>query len=187
MSMAEVYGSSWCNLAATDNRDGWEGLFSGRELRPSRPFALKFSGTKCIGKCSVDDEFGQTFLGQLDRELLCFDTDTWKYITSSPLNTRGWVCQESYLSRQTLHFANDQIYWEYQQLRTPEGFPKVELAFHGHVSSAPRKILSSTSHPASTAEYTRAVWTAYLECCSAGKLNIAEDKQPAILGLARRL
>jgi hypothetical protein len=103
------------------------------------------------------------------------------------LYTRGWVSKEGYLSRPTLYFANDQIPWECQQFRASETLPRVNLAFHAHVSPVPRKILSSTSQLASPTREARAAWTAYVEHYSAGKLTVTEDKLPAISGLARRL
>lgn len=33
-------------------------------------------------------------------------------IDKSILNSRGWVLQERLLSRRTIHFASDQVYWE---------------------------------------------------------------------------
>ncbi|CZR52696.1 uncharacterized protein PAC_02573 [Phialocephala subalpina] len=143
--------------------------------------------TNDAGNSSLDNEVSQMSLRQPDRELLCFDTDRWNHITNSPLYTRGWVSKEGCLSRPTLYFANDQIPWECQQFRASETLPRVNLAFHAHVSPVPRKILSSTSQLASPTREARAAWTAYVEHYSAGKLTVTEDKLPAISGLARRL
>jgi hypothetical protein len=43
-------------------------------------------------------------------------------VQSTPLNKRGWVYQERLLSPRVVHFARDQIYWEYFGLDASEEF-----------------------------------------------------------------
>ncbi|KAL2065582.1 hypothetical protein VTL71DRAFT_3252 [Oculimacula yallundae] len=52
--------------------------------------------------------------------------DLWLLdVYSSPLNSRGWVLQERFLSQRNLHFGNRQLFWECQEQisceLTPDG------------------------------------------------------------------
>jgi hypothetical protein len=106
--MASVYSSSCCNMSATASVDSSQGLFRSRNLIPQQKLRVK------LGK--GNDVHWVHFLA----------SNEWRTeIDESPLNRRGWVCQERYLSSCNLHFGRKQLFWECRE------FPACELFKHG--------------------------------------------------------
>jgi hypothetical protein len=198
--MGDIYGNSWCNLAAVDGHDGQAGLFSRRDSRLIQPVIVKMIGHKSIEQVrtwwqtslkSISWSSRELQSPPLDREWLVVDNEGWRYIDSSPLNQRGWVSQERFLSPRILHFAKDQIYWECQQSRASETFTETEIElWHGNkkheVASCNRSILRSPKLSLITLEVAIREWTRFVEHYVKGRLTQSEDKLPAFAGLARR-
>jgi hypothetical protein len=112
--MGSVYRNGVCNVAATGFLDGTNGLFVRRN--PSLLEPIEFDLQNGI-------KLGYSTLYQPGKHLL-LDFDLWSQsIDNAPLNRRGWVIQERWLSVHTLHFSSDQLFWECAQQRACELFP----------------------------------------------------------------
>jgi hypothetical protein len=88
--MEDVFASSYVTIAATSATSSVAGFLGARHDRP------------CI---TVRTHNGHLYLSQAIDD---FRTDVEKGV----LNTRGWVFQERALSRRTVHFTSNQLYWE---------------------------------------------------------------------------
>jgi hypothetical protein len=105
--MCDIYGSSTCNIAASDAHNSTEGcLFS----YDSRVLQLQ----------AID---GSTYLAN--------QTELFQ---DHPLYSRAWVFQESFLSSRSLNFGRAQVFWKCGQLCAsqlfPEGFLKHYPEYH---------------------------------------------------------
>jgi hypothetical protein len=110
----QYIGMASANVAATGFLDGTNGLFVRRN--PSLLEPIEFDLQNGI-------KLGYSTLYQPGKHLL-LDFDLWSQsIDNAPLNRRGWVIQERWLSVRTLHFSSDQLFWERAQQRACELFP----------------------------------------------------------------
>ncbi|RDW85173.1 hypothetical protein BP6252_02763 [Coleophoma cylindrospora] len=110
----------------------------------------------------------------------------------SPLSQRGWTLQERILSRRTLHYGQEQIYWQCKQgcqsadgfppgTRTPEDqlYPRISDLLHPASGKERTEIPKQTDVEAILDEYYELV-TQY----SSRVLTYGSDKFPAFGGLA---
>ena len=68
------------------------------------------------------------------------DAHEWRYgVDDSPLCKRGWVTQERALSVRTVHFGNQQLFWECSRMRRSEVHPRGFVP--GILFRAPKDIL----------------------------------------------
>jgi hypothetical protein len=103
--MERVFASAYCTIAATSAVDSNAGLFE-RNLRPEYVTVQDVSG-KRVYICGDIDDFGND-------------------VEKAGLNTRAWVMQERVLSRRTIHFTTNQIYWECGEGVYCENFTRLE-------------------------------------------------------------
>ncbi|RDW71840.1 hypothetical protein BP5796_07874 [Coleophoma crateriformis] len=96
----EVYGNAVITIAAAACEDKWDGIFRKWDLPPSQSVSIH-------SKCSNDDRTGTMTISDTVGSL-------YEILDRSPLSNRAWVLQERVLSRRTIHFAKDQMYWECQ-------------------------------------------------------------------------
>ncbi|ORY60792.1 uncharacterized protein BCR38DRAFT_411908 [Pseudomassariella vexata] len=91
--MENVFSSAYCTLAASSAESSLVGFPSSRTPRTyvAVRSSTRANGTTYFAKCI--DNFHQD-------------------VEAAVLNTRGWVFQERALSRRTIHFTSNQIYWE---------------------------------------------------------------------------
>jgi hypothetical protein len=101
--MGTIYKNFCCNIAATWAANSNSGCFT--KITPT-VFALDLG----LGK-STDC--------QVQRGTLYYDD-----LSHAPLNTRGWVVQERFLTRKQLSLAKTQVYWECRELVAPEQYPE---------------------------------------------------------------
>lgn len=113
--MMEMYSNAICNISATGSTSSSQGLFHQRDS-------------------------GLLHINRLD---LCLDPALWSegappttnYIVTdfcfwqnklakAPLHQRGWVVQERLLAQRVIHFGQDQLFWECQELSACETYPK---------------------------------------------------------------
>ena len=176
--MEEVYGNALCNLAATGSSDGNGGLF--RQRNPDLANAHRF------------ETAWQDFE---NHEYVLVDEDLWnRNIYRSVLCARAWVLQEIVLAPRVLHFGEEQLLWECQELQAcemfPDGLPKAvetrQLRFER--MSDPGSDSSDSSDQASVElAFHQSEWEYILETYTACQLTREEDKLVALSGLAKRM
>jgi hypothetical protein len=172
--MVEVFGNCWCNIAATHAPDGRTGLFASRD--PTKLLSI--------------------FLKTQDRnsyepvEHLCVSSSRWAdNIDNAPLNKRGWVTQERFLSPHILHFAAVEIFFECQRGRASETF------FKGEPDSSPSDWQDENGHPLNNVTCTSVTetsvqhvinaWCWQVRRYSSGRLTKRTDKLIAMSGIAK--
>jgi hypothetical protein len=103
--MAQIYHDSVLTIAASASRNDQMGCFFPRTARQTRDISLRYS-VPANEICGSSDT--ATFYVHPSGEM---GLDP---LSEEPLNSRGWTLQERTLSRRTIHFAKDQLFWECQ-------------------------------------------------------------------------
>ncbi|KAF2726699.1 HET-domain-containing protein [Polyplosphaeria fusca] len=89
--MESVFSGACCTIAATAAEDSKAGFLHRRTI-PRNIHVRDDSGKQFYISTDIDD----------------FDKD----VDKAELNKRAWVMQEAVLSKRTIHFSSNQIYWE---------------------------------------------------------------------------
>lgn len=127
-SMDMIYHEAYCNLSAAGPPTNGTGLFHHRKSNSHLPLCVSLSEfCWTIGEDSRFDKY------------TCIPRDLWQTaVEEAVVNTRGWVCQERYLSKRKVFFADQQIFWECRTMKACETFQ----------ASIPRQLLSYSSRGA---------------------------------------
>ena len=179
--MEQIYGNSLCNIAATGASSDEEGCFRDRDASLLQP---------CIIKSEWDNGNNRTW------EII--HLDFWHTRTNqAPLNQRGWVMQERWLSPRVLHYGTDQILWECSELDAcetyPDGLPKFLRNWRSGFKLDPElrkplgyKIQADDTTPDPGLLHCT-MWKFIVNMYSATSLTRGEDKLVAISGIAKRM
>jgi hypothetical protein len=92
-SMEEVFSSAYCTPAATS------------ATSPTQGFLISHPAKRCVRLTDADDKELHLYVEELDSDF-AQDVDT------GALNKRAWVLQERALTRRTIRFTKERIYWE---------------------------------------------------------------------------
>ena len=179
--MGQVYENSLCNIAATGASNDEEGCFKDRDVSLLQC---------CIIKSEWDNQVNGTW------EIV--DSDFWyARIDKAPLNQRGWVMQERWLSPRVLHYGRDQILWECSELDAcetyPGGLPKSLRDGRSGFKLDPEflkrsKYWKQDNYIAADPDFLhRRTWNDIVSRYSVTRLTKGEDKLVAISGIAKRL
>jgi hypothetical protein len=87
--MEDVYALAYCTIAATSADDSYAGFLA-----------------RISEYMYVEGDSGQRVY--ISTDIADFDNE----VENSRLHTRAWVMQERFLSCRTIHFGNNQMYWE---------------------------------------------------------------------------
>jgi hypothetical protein len=168
--MGLIYSSASCNIAASWASDGNDGCYNRRDPSNITPTTL---ATNLEIDGSEEYQIYQNYQ---------YDDD----ITFAPLNERGWVTQERFLSQKQLSFAERQVYWECPELlaceQFPTGLPRGVWDNGGLVLMRP-----PTGKPGLDfldENEVREAWCSLVETYSSCQLSRLSDKLVAIAGLA---
>ncbi|KAK1242959.1 hypothetical protein MKX08_005771 [Trichoderma sp. CBMAI-0020] len=154
--MAQIYGLCDLNIAATSAEDGSVGCFFERP----KNWAIQI-------------------LPLPERDDLIYDFMPSPLIHPEldVLNNRGWVVQERYLSRRTLHFTAKQVFWEC------DGESACETCPGGYQ----RRASSFCPYELKRRGMDRSNWDDLVSQYSGARLTQSSDRLIAIEGLARSI
>ncbi|EMT74328.1 hypothetical protein FOC4_g10002434 [Fusarium odoratissimum] len=123
--MDKVYSHSFLNVSATLADNDTRSLFD-QSGHPFDPISLPLPYMKKARVFRVGSPRTKLkMLQQRWRRTWIVDNELWDDdIENAPLQSRGWVFQERFLSPRILHFAERQIAWECGEISALEMFPK---------------------------------------------------------------
>ncbi|CZR66419.1 uncharacterized protein PAC_16320 [Phialocephala subalpina] len=109
VTMSEVYGNSYVNIAASWAENSNGGCFYSHDAKVKR--------LQVNAKVRKDEKVYFQTLEVVPTDMVR------KSISRSVLASRGWVLQERLLSPRTLHFTDSQLFWECDTQLACESFP----------------------------------------------------------------
>lgn len=154
--MAQIYGQCDLNIAATSAEDGSVGCFF------DRPKGWTIQIRPLPEKDDLIFDFMPSPLINLELDVL---------------NNRGWVVQERYLSRRTLHFTAKQVFWEC------DGESACETCPGGYL----RRAINFCPYELKRSGMDRSNWDDLVSQYSGARLTQSSDRLIAIEGLARSI
>jgi len=199
--MANVYRYGWCNIAATDAKDGKSGLFVDRNdneldaiipkvFKVAPKFLIERATSALWDKIHGIDKKGKPASARLSPGTwTAIEKGLWdRNITESDLLKRGWVLQERILAMRILHFRDSQVFYECLQFRACESFP-AGLPPPLHNSSKFKEAAGALemSPKADPWPTSFQAWQAIIEEYTRCDLTFEKDKLIAISGVASRM
>jgi hypothetical protein len=166
LKMSQVYGRSYINIAASSSATAEGGLFRERDPISVSGVFVKPYGDENEGYIITQERH---WLGNLQFE---------------PLNLRAWALQERRLSSRTLHFTDDQIYWECASLCASEVYPNGK-PWDDNWSLRQKKMAASRDPTLATLHERHNAWWELVWEYSKGALSVPTDRLVAIAGLAK--
>jgi hypothetical protein len=109
-TMDQIYGKSYCTLAASSSKNSNGGLFNERDPRRSAICTLAYPSETGVSAGIV------AYLPRVFSQ--CFENE--------PLGSRGWAFQERLLSPRTIHFTSSQAIWECREVYVTEECPEFD-------------------------------------------------------------
>lgn len=169
--MAGIYHNSYLTLAATCAADGSGGLFSRKHIPE-----------KIIKETSVGTETKVVVRQVLNHMGGAGDKET----TEFPLLTRAWAYQERILAPRIVHFCEDNLIWECNELRACEcgsdyGYSDESKKEHWEVFKYSKP--GSADHQHNFFQRWQNIVEEYTEL----HLINSSDLLPALSGLARQM
>ena len=171
--MSEVYGNSYCNIAATGFPNGDLGIHSQK-------------GRETLELTEIQVQRKAVMNGSLPNgSYYCID-DFWNDgIVKAPLNRRAWVFQERHLSPRIVHFGATQLFWECRETEACEIFPSALPAIFATNFKKGSAFQAAESPPPLGLQIT--LWCDTVSAYSATCLTYPSDKLSALSGLSRRM
>lgn len=120
--MLDVYIGAAATIAATGALDHSEDLFFDRNPAFRLPVRLEASWSSDLVRGKYRTEIGDRLRPGI--YWFCLQHIWNQSIETATHNNRAWVAQERHLSRRTFHFAKNELFWECDQLRASEQYPK---------------------------------------------------------------
>lgn len=176
-NMASIYQNSYLNIAASTAPDSNGGCLY--TPKPATSFQFQTSRTYGRGQQQLNgpEAIPQTAFVRPSGSIRSLET--------SPLNTRAWVLQEVFLSRRTIHFTEDQIYWFCAERRASEDGTLQSINtygnHHGLVLGPPQ--WDTLQKPHIDRAFTYTMWWWLVEDYSSRALTNSNDKMAALAGL----
>ncbi|CAJ0553238.1 Ff.00g117500.m01.CDS01 [Fusarium sp. VM40] len=191
-NMLSVYANASLTIAASNGDDSHKGLFT--EI-PSRKYAqidYAFGGIQGQALAFSCPLKGETFCIETDREEKSSRFPIFlDYITlpKEPLSGRGWTLQERVLSRRTLHYSDQQMFFECNKAYHGEDGLFLNARFDTihqktMASDINTKGIPSEGQVSISKDLILKLWYRLLWIYGERKLSKPSDKLPAISGLA---
>lgn len=189
LTMDQVYRNSFCNLSADWATDS-DGFFLDRKVRQFDlpTVSIKFRTTE-DSEDSEDNEYSEYSEDSEEQEFeyLVVDNGTWQCeVTNSPINSRGWVLQERFLSPRVLHFCRNEVIFECCEGSKSERFRRSIPAIDKVAFEPFKNFVEKFAGTYDTAACYR-VWSRVPGIYTRCALTVASDKLVAISGIARYL
>ncbi|KAE8332711.1 heterokaryon incompatibility protein-domain-containing protein [Aspergillus sergii] len=173
-NMGSIYANAYLCLSATGATNSTEGLIPYRKARPS--VRLPHTRNDCRG--------------HVEACLLPTLSEIYKQnsllLNEEPLSNRAWAFQERLLSRRSLLFASDKVYFVCEtEFISEDGIELVDVP-NGSTARYPYKLITSGGrHSSVTPEIVRGHWRDLVSLYSRRSLTFPSDKLPAISGIAK--
>jgi hypothetical protein len=106
----QIYGKSYCTLAASSSKNSSGGLFNERDPRHSTICTLAYPSETGVSAGIV---------ANLPRVIA-------QRFENEPLESRGWALQERLLSPRTIHFTSSQAIWQCREAYVGEECPELD-------------------------------------------------------------
>jgi hypothetical protein len=176
--MDQIYSGGLLNITASASTDVEGGLFRPRQVLRITP---------CVSK--------PRWRGFNNDMLVWYNVENyWRKVYSSPVSKRAWCLQERLLSSRTVHFTENQLYWECNAFTTSEvdPFPLPKgagddlrrMVLLPHLQTS-RRYTDPKWIPTKT-EMLNTAWSRLVGAYTQAKLTVKTDKLVAISGLARK-
>jgi hypothetical protein len=170
MQMGDIYKNAACTIAASGAANGDVGCFFERDQTLLAP-------RKVPGRNTKDGKI-----------MSCIDPCIWlDHIENGPLNLRGWVLQEMFLSPRTIHFGQQQIFYTCREVEAcevyPHGIPPEVGIKKGDLHMASNQLYESSSDY----NWYMEIWSKVVKEYSSRLLTKGEDKLVALSGLAKEI
>ncbi|OXV05546.1 hypothetical protein Egran_06686, partial [Elaphomyces granulatus] len=192
-SMQKVYQNGLLNISATSPRCLRDGLFFDRQPEkletlvyeiPEKPDNLVY---RMPWEAEREEEENQRFFLQM---YFNDQVDEGRYkeqmnelVNKAPLNKRGWVVQERFLSKRILHFTSGSLVWECNELQTWEKpWPSESSESLESLNLIERELIPiGTTYDK---DKLHQLWMEVLKRYSSCGITLASDKMIALSGVA---
>jgi hypothetical protein len=104
--MYQYYTHTYCNIAATSAEPN-KGCFTSRHVSTVQPYVINNPRSP----------------SEIETHVIGYDDFWCNSLLDTDLHKRGWVLQERLLSPRTIHFGQEQIFWECRQNMACEAYP----------------------------------------------------------------
>jgi len=183
--MAEVYGQSYCTLAALSSRDSTDGCRLVPDIQDTICQFLELD--------AQDDHYGpyriRIFQNEPREWHEEYGDNPYRHggygNSDTPLRSRAWTLQERELSKRNINFGKHQLLWECRELKASAQLPWHHKRPEDDFEMWPiRKALTESLAPNGPV-VMRDRWYELMEDYSFRSLTRETDKLPALSGLAR--
>ena len=183
--MAQVYGQSYCTLAALSSHDSSQGCCVKSDIQNIGEFC-EFD--------AEDENYGpnriRIFADQPREWHTEYGDNPYRHrgygSTLAPLRSRAWTLQERELAIRTISFGKDQLLWECRELKASAQLPWHHKTPEDDFEMWPiRDTLTESIAPGGPVT-SRDRWYELMEDFSFRSLTVETDKLPALSGLARQ-
>ncbi|KAH7131650.1 heterokaryon incompatibility protein-domain-containing protein [Dactylonectria estremocensis] len=179
-NMASIYRNAYLNIAASSALDSDGGCM--HTPRPTTSFQIEPPP-----RWSGGGRFGEAAHSEQATPALVRPSGSARKLEKAALNTRAWVLQEVCLSRRTIHFAEDQMYWFCAEREASEDGTHVHTPHYGAprapLLGPPHWLMGQRDNITLGSVYT--MWWTLVEDYSSRAMTHASDKMAALAGLTQ--
>ncbi|KAL8376672.1 hypothetical protein RB595_007676 [Gaeumannomyces hyphopodioides] len=173
--MGSVYQNSLCTIAATCARHAHEGFL-----------ARTGSGVCAAKTCAIprttEEDNGDTADDQV--HVLPAIPSFFQSVSSSALNSRGWVMQERALSPRLLHFTENGVFWECSAAKALDHVGELEADL-GIGSCRRKESMLSVARSRRTLHLCPVEWFHFVKQYSRAGFTHPKDRLIALSSVAR--